>query len=242
MVHFMPAHALIFLPQAYRAVSWRNISDQLSGQLSQHYPAASHSCEGLNAAPTAFAMPRESWCCLQREDCQQHVHEACAFEGLDPDSGLWACDQHMSQMGIRTGRRGSAGARKRRRGPLEATFLSPQSADSPIPSGSVDPPAEQGSRAQPIGPEEPHGARGRRGRASSRARGRSRKGVALAAEGEPHATLDGLAAEANGLASHTDAVAVGDGPMQPEDNVGVVHDPPKPASRGRRAARKGNRS
>ena len=166
------------------------------------------------------------------------MHEACAFEGLDPDSGLWACDQHMSQVGVRTGRRGSAGARKRRKGPLEATFLSPQSAESPVPS---DPPSEQDMRAHLTSPGEPAGARGRRGRASSRARGRSRKGVALAAEGE-HTTLDGLAAEANDLALHADAGAATDGPMQPHEDVDAVHDPPKPASRGRRAARKGSRS
>ena len=94
-------------------------------------------------------------------------------------------------------------------------------------------------------PSEPAGARGRRGRASTRARGRSRKAVALAAQDDVQVTLDGIAAEANGLAFHNDAAAVADSPMQPDEDAGMadaVHEPPKPANRGRRAARKGNRS
>ncbi|KAK9860443.1 hypothetical protein WJX84_001872 [Apatococcus fuscideae] len=188
----------------------------------------------------------------KRDECTQHVHEACAFEGLDPDSGLWACDQHMSQFGTRAGRRGSAGARKRRKGPIEATFLSPHSAESPVPD-PLD------SSADPLSsPPAPAAVRGRRGRPSTRSRGRGRK--AQAARDPPQMSLNGIAAQANGLALDTDPDAAAGhdapGPEQPlgeadaadpvapgavQADADALGESPKPA-RGRRGSRKSARS
>ncbi len=193
---------------------------------------------------------------LQREECGQHVHEACAFEGLDPDSGQWACEQHMPQFGARTGRRASAGSRKRRKGPIEATFLSPQF----LGTSAMPDPADTSSDPLHSHPED--GApKAKKGRTSGRARGRGQKIAPMEATQGPPLSLDGLAAEANGLALRDNASlgddAHEDSPMldpshdgslgaatpakdEPESHEGG-RDAPKVTSQGRRGARRTGR-